>query len=465
MIDSKFLELSNRFFAFVQSKLQKFTDESLILSKIDDIIFFFMSLTLIVSTFMQSEQIGLFAMIVIGLSFAKMFIKRGSKLALTKWDVAILVYFVICFVSTINSTLLAQSIHGFLKTVIYVLYYFCAANYFQNNKNPIKYVFILVCALCAIESVIAIFQNIAGVEQISTWQDKNYINPEDAIARAYGTLKPLNPNLLGGYLIAGMPYVIGTCATGLVLKNKKLFLSSFAVFLTCSMAIFVTGCRGAYLALAAMIAAMILISGLIIKTDFSQDNKLKSLYKKAVTAMISGFALVLVFIPKITKRLLSIFILRGDSSTSFRMNVYHSSWQMFCDNWILGIGAGNQTFREIYGLYMITGFDALSTYSVPLEIAVESGIFGLLSFAAFLILLLIGSIKFLMCNCLNRLPDKAIVSAGILLIVGVMVHGMFDTIYFRPQVQFLFWTMIAMVSALLMQQKKTVKVAREVKNG
>ena len=135
------------------------------------------------------------------------------------------------------------------------------------------------------------------------------------------------------------------------------------------------------------------------------------------------------------------------------MNVYNSSWHMFCDNWLFGIGAGNQTFREIYGLYMISGYDALSTYSVPLEIAVEAGIFALLAFVCFIVLFVIDGYKFLTnADNTNSLADKVIVCAAILTVLGVMMHGMFDTIYFRPQVQFVFWTMIAMASSVLNQK-------------
>ena len=122
--------------------------------------------------------------------------------------------------------------------------------------------------------------------------------------------------------------------------------------LACSLAVFVTGSRGAYLGLGVIIATLITIVTIIINTDFTTNKNLKEIWQKTILAMVSIFTLILIAIPKITKRLLSIFILRGDSSTSFRMNVYNSSWQMFCDNWLLGIGAGNQTFREIYGLYI-----------------------------------------------------------------------------------------------------------------
>ncbi len=453
MLESKILDIKNAFYGFFQKKFEELTKNSLILSKIDEIILFFISLTLISSTFFESEKIAVFAIITILLTIVKLFTKRGAKVKMTSWDAAILVYFVICFISTINSTLLPQSIHGFLKTVIYIIYYYCAVNYFQTNQNKIKYIFALVGILCSAEALIAVYQNFAGVEQISTWQDSNYINPEDAIARAYGTLKPYNPNLLGGYLLAGIPYLIGITAIFLVKKIRKLFWIGCALSLICALAVFVTGSRGAYLGLGAILAGIVVVAGLIIKTDFSRQEKLKTLYKRAVAAIGGLLVLVLIAVPKITKRLLSIFLLRGDSSTSFRMNVYHSSWQMFCDNWLLGIGAGNQTFREIYGLYMITGFDALSTYSVPLEIAVEAGIFALIAFAAFLILFLIDAFKFLLQNNSNDLADKVIVSAAILVILGVMIHGMFDTIFFRPQVQFLFWTVIAMSSSVLMTKE------------
>ena len=456
MIESCLIDLKNKIYGYFQKKFEKIYNNSLILQKIDDIIFLFIGITLFASTFMPSESIGAFAIAVVLLTFVKLFVKPNAKVAMTSWDAAIAVYFIICFISTINSTLVPQSIHGFLKTVIYIFYYFCAVNYFQTNQNKIKYIFLLVGSLCCVEGVIAIYQNFAGVEQISTWQDSRYVNPEDIIARAYGTLKPYNPNLLGGYLVAGMSYVAGIVAMFLVNKNWKWLIFAIAALLVCSLAVFVTGSRGAYLGLGAIFAVMILLVTFIINIDFSQAEKLKSIWHKVVASIIGLFVLVLIAVPKITKRILSIFILRGDSSTSFRMNVYHSSWQMFCDNWLLGIGAGNQTFREIYGLYMLTGFDALSTYSVPLEIAVESGIFGLIAFFAFLGLFLFDSYKFLKSvNNTNSLADKIVVCCAILTIAGVMTHGLFDTIYFRPQVQFLFWTMIAMASSVLV--KKEIK--------
>lgn len=449
MIKSSFLELKNKTYGFVQQKCEMLVQNSCILSHIDDFVMLFIGLTLVGSTFLDSEKIGLLALGVIGLTLIKMFVKKGARVRLTPWDGALFVYFSICFISTFNSELLSQSIHGFLKTVIYIFYYFSAVNYFQTNKSKIRYFFLIIGLMCCIQSVIAIWQNLGGVEQISTWQDTNYINPEDAISRAYGTLQPLNPNLLGGYLVAGLPCIIAAGMICLLKKNYKTFTSSLIAFFVCALAIFFTGSRGAYLGFGALICAFALLFTKIIYTDFPAQKKIKQYWNYFLGIMIGAITLFVILTPQIIKRLLSIFILRADSSTSFRMNVYQSSWQMFLDNWILGIGAGNQTFREIYGLYMLTGFDALSAYSVPLEIAVEAGIFSLLAFIAFLGLFLYYAFKFISKKTsLEGLVEKVVVCCAILTVIGVMTHGLFDTIYFRPQVQFLFWSTIAMASSI-----------------
>jgi putative inorganic carbon (HCO3(-)) transporter len=123
---------------------------------------------------------------------------------------------------------------------------------------------------------------------------------------------------------------------------------------------------------------------------------------------------------------------------------------MFKDNWLLGIGVGNKNFREIYGLYMKTGFDALSSYNIYLETAVESGIFALISFLGFLITLSVRAVQYILKSCDTE--NVIFVSAAIVSIWAVMFHGLVDTIFFRPQLQFMFWTFVAVISTVLPAQ-------------
>jgi len=128
---------------------------------------------------------------------------------------------------------------------------------------------------------------------------------------------------------------------------------------------------------------------------------------------------------------------------------------MFKDNWLLGIGVGNKNFREIYGLYMRTGFDALSAYNIFLETAVESGIFALIAFLGFLFVMLKDGISFIVKS--DKVRDVIFVAVPVISICAVMVHGLVDTVFFRPQIQFIFWTMVAIISAVLQNQNNKVE--------
>ena len=177
----------------------------------------------------------------------------------------------------------------------------------------------------------------------------------------------------------------------------------------------------------------------------------KKLYVSFISSIVVLFMMAITFVGALRHRFMSIFAMRNDSSNSFRFNVYHSSLQMFKDNWLLGIGVGNKNFREIYGLYMTTGFDALSAYNIYLETAVESGIFALIAFLGTLITLSINAVKFILTEL--DIEKVIYVAISIIAIWAVMFHGLVDTIYFRPQLQFMFWTYVAVISALIPSKK------------
>ena len=159
-----------------------------------------------------------------------------------------------------------------------------------------------------------------------------------------------------------------------------------------------SGCRGAYLGLFFEMVSIALLT----------YKLLKPIYQKIFLFFAGIFSFISIAFIMLTSslraRILSIFAMRSDSSNSFRFNVYSSCIEMFKDNWLLGIGVGNQNFREVYGLYMRTGFDALSAYNIYLEMAVESGIFALISFLAFVIYNLIKAVNFIQRRvCINTI--------------------------------------------------------------
>ena len=95
---------------------------------------------------------------------------------------------------------------------------------------------------------------------------------------------------------------------------------------------------------------------------------------------------------------------------------------------------------------MRTGFDALSAYNIYLETAVESGIFALIFFILFLITNLYNGIKFIFKNSFTE--NCIFVVIAIMSIIGLLIHGFVDTVFFRPQIQFTFWIMIGIIRCL-----------------
>lgn len=427
----------NKLFNFTQEKLNYLYENSLFLQNIDKLIFVSILGVFLSSTFLSSDLIGFIALITIFLTIIKLLTVKGSKLTCDNFELWLLGYFMIVIISLFGSTLFHLSLKGFLKTLTYLAFYLSIANHLKDNKRHILYIFAAIGLCMSFESIVGFMQNFAKVSEISTWQDVSKLNPEQVMTRVYGTLKPLNPNLLGGYFVAGIPTLFGVCAYLFTQKKYKFSLLWLGLSILACITLFLTGCRGSYIGL------MVILTGIFAVSAKYLWQNYKKIYLSIIGFCIALMTSAILCVSSLRARVLSIFAMRQDSSNSFRFNVYHSSIDMFKDNWLLGIGIGNQNFREIYGLYMKTGFDALSAYNIFLEIAVESGIFALIAFLGFLVTLIKKAIQFI----INSTDVKSVifVSAATISILAMMVHGLVDTVFFRPQLQFIFWTMAAII--------------------
>jgi putative inorganic carbon (HCO3(-)) transporter len=122
---------------------------------------------------------------------------------------------------------------------------------------------------------------------------------------------------------------------------------------------------------------------------------------------------------------------REDSSNNFRINVWTSVLAMIQDRPWLGIGPGNTAFNLIYPLYQQPKFNALSAYSIPLELLVEAGMPGLLAAVALLFTAVRTGLRQGQGQGWLNLPSLAAVAV----FAGLGVQGLTDTIFFRPEVQ------------------------------
>jgi putative inorganic carbon (HCO3(-)) transporter len=366
-----------------------------------------------------------------------------EKYRFTYIDVLVMSFLAINFIATCASHYLEASIFGFAKVLVYGASYFVFSAVLGQSR---KRVILVLSALLFTEllvSLYGLYQYKIGVAPLATWEDPTV---ENKGTRIYSTLG--NPNLLAGYLLPMVPLSLTLSIVSFLKGKWWLGLPVFGVFAIISTACVLTGSRGGYIGLAVCLGAFVLMCTAWL---WQTKPKWRALIAIGLILMPILVALAVHFAPGVEQRVTSIFAGREHSSNSYRLNVWQSSAQMFLDNWWLGIGPGNKTFRLAYGLYMKSGFDALGTYCVPLEIAVETGFAGLSIFA----LLLLSTACRAHLNFWQKNDDIGrFISAGAACaIFGLMAQGLVDTVFLRPQVQLIFWLCIAIITSLASQEE------------
>ncbi|MFN8614624.1 MAG: O-antigen ligase family protein [Vampirovibrionales bacterium] len=282
-----------------------------------------------------------------------------------------------------------------------------------------------------------------SMEALATWQDPN-LDESLQLTRVYGTLPPFNPNLLAGFLIPCWGGALGIMAWKLLTLQGKRFADWFRLFAVVGWVAFIawalvaTGSRGGYLALAAMGVVWVLGVGHWVFRDPvlqgpTQGFWLKRLWLWGVTLVVAGVALMVMTSEKLWARLSSIGAGANDSSIAYRFHVYQAAWQMIQDHWWVGIGPGNLTFQAVYGFYMTPGIFALGAYSVPLEVWIEQGLLGLMTFAGWWLATLLAGI-WLVDHPRLALPERCWALGLTAAWVGQGVYGVFDTVWYRPAV-------------------------------
>ena len=198
----------NKIINIIQHILIPVYKKSILLQNIDKLIGLNIFLIIFSSTFAQSDFIGYFALFAMILTVIKLLTKPNEKFELSIADKFLLIYFIFVVISVAGSSLLYLSLKGFFKTATYLGFYISVIHYLKDNKDKIKWIFLSFVLCACYETVFAFLQNFGAVEEISGWQDMSHLNPEEVMTRVYGTVKPYNPNLFGGYMLSIIPSFI-----------------------------------------------------------------------------------------------------------------------------------------------------------------------------------------------------------------------------------------------------------------
>ena len=280
-------------------------------------------------------------------------------------------------------------------------------------------------------AVMAIRQLYGDTGELARWADPNSV--ADGTIRVYGPLE--NPNLLAGYLIPILPLALVAL---LRWQGWPRRLFAAAALILGATALFLTYSRGGWLGMVAALGALVLL--LVLRQTRSWPALWRRLFPLILVAIAAAVLVVAVTqIEPLRIRVMSLVAGRQDSSNNFRINVWMAALAMIQDRPWIGIGPGNSAFNLIYPLYQQPKFNALSAYSVPLELLVEGGVPGLLAGLG----LLLASVR----TALVQLKGEAVFAlpalAALAAIAGLCVQGATDTIFFRPEVQMTGWFCLA----------------------
>ena len=366
---------------------------------------------------------------------------------ITPIHLLIVLYWWIATVATGLSPVRSAAIEGWTKLTLYMLLFALMARVLRSPRlrSTLISVYLLVALVV---SVAGMRQWIFGAAALATWVDQT--STLVGTTRVYSFLG--NPNLLAAYLL---PAVVFSAAAIFAWKGwipKALAILMWSINSTC---LILTFSRGGWIGFVAagFVFVMLLVYWFSIYLPrFWQIWALPIVLGATTTLLV----LAVVAIDPLRDRVASMFSGRNDSSNNFRINVWMAVIEMVKDRPVLGIGPGNDAFNRVYPKYQQAGYTALSAYSIVLEILVETGFIGLSCFLWILMVTLTqGWVQ------IQRLRQVASrdgfwLMAAIATMIGMLGHGMFDTVWYRPQVSTLWWLMLAIVASYYQQPRVAI---------
>ena len=413
-----------------------------------------LGLILILAPFISTSLIGVL-LIAVALYWILTTVSESQPLGITSIHVLVFLYWGVAAIATLLSPVRAEAIDGLVKLTLYLMMFGLGS---RILRSPKLCNWLITGSLLSslIVSGYGIRQQFFGVEQLATWNDPNSVLANDT--RVYSYLG--NPNLLGSYLLPVIALSIVAVFVWRSWLQKTLAVVLVGVNSAC---LFFTDSRGAWLAMLALSSVLFLLLYWWWREFLPRFWRLWLL--PLVFGSLGGLLLVTILgVESVRIRFFSIFVGREDSSNNFRQVVWDTVGGMIKDYPLTGIGPGNETFKAIYPRYMDSRYPALSAYSIYLEHIVEIGLVG---FSCFLWLIVVTFNHGI--TQMNRLRQSKNAQglwliAAIAAIVGLLVHGFVDTVWYRPQVNTLWWFMLAIIASQF-GDKETRETGRQGVQG
>ena len=385
-------------------------------------------------------------MLVVGLTLLCLFSLIIKALTTRKFEFRtdgvgfmVVLLLVIYLIAAITSFAPFKSVTIWAVYFAFMAFYFVVINTVKTSKQ-LKGILTVFCLSGFAGCLYGILQYVFGWDVTQAWMDEEMF--EDIKMRVYSTLE--NPNVLGEYILLVMPVCIALMWKKKSVLAKLVFGGMAAVM---GVTLILTFSRGCWLGL--MFAAAVFVT--------------------FAAGKLWGLALPLIpIVPmvlpdSIINRFTSIGDM-GDSSTSYRVFIWMGTLLMLKDFWLSGIGPGTEAFTQVYPFYSYSSVVAPHSHNLFLQVLVESGVLGILTFLILIILfikqLCVGHQAFGKGHHLSVILVG--IGAGVL---GFLVQGMFDNCFYNYRVFMIFWAVLALGSAAAKIAKNESALSEVQKNA
>ena len=395
------------------------------------------SIIFLLAPFVSTSLIGVLS-IAVAIYWILTTITASALPVITPIHILVFLYWCVATIATAFSPVKSAAFNGWIILTLYLVLFALASQILRSPKfcNWIITSFLLTALVV---SAYGIRQEFFGVQQLATWND-----PTSALAndtRVYSYLG--NPNLLGGYLISAIALSVGAVFIWRGWIQKTLAVIMVVVNSAC---LYFTDSRGAWLAMAVLISVLLLLFYSWWREylpRFWQVWLLPLVFGSLAAILVVAF----IFLEPLRLRLTSIFAGRQDSSNNFRINVWEACFRIIEDYPLLGIGPGNDAFNQIYPRYMNSRYPALSAYSVYLEHIVEMGYLGFGCFVWLLAVTFNHGIRQLARLRSSKDRRGIYLIAAIAATASLAFHGFVDTVWYRPQINTIWWLVLAIIAS------------------
>ena len=172
-------------------------------------------------------------------------------------------------------------------------------------------------------------------------------------------------------------------------------------------------------------------------------------YKKRILVLVIPILIILLLflVPQtISNRMLSIFDFEQQSNNA-RILVWKAGWQVFKDHPVTGCGLSClQTINDDYADHPILQ-DFQHVHSNPLQIAVDTGIIGLLSWCFIWVAYL--RLLFIKYQRMGRgHPHEWVILGSTSVVLGFLTAGMFENTFYDSEISMVLYFIMALPMAL-----------------